>query len=48
MNKQDEILISKYLDGELSGDELKFVENLIIEDEEAALHYKMQQDTFLC
>ena len=46
MNKQDEILISKYLDGELSGDELKFVENLIIEDEEAALHYKMHQDTF--
>ena len=46
MNKQDEILISKYLDGELSGDELKFVKNLIIEDEEAALHYKMHQDTF--
>ena len=35
MTESDKILLNAYLDGELSGDEIVYIENLLLNDEKA-------------
>ena len=47
MNEKDQILISSYLDGELSEEEEKIVHDLLENDDQAQIFYQKMQSTLL-